>query len=309
EGEGEEEEDAGEKGAIATRLGGRTRKASAKYQEFKQVQRKSVRQSGEPLHSRGPSRLSNRATSGLSGVGRSAVQRSIVKRSVGNGAVALSGAGAGAGASALVQRGVAGEPWEVKVDTIVLAKCRRKSQTMWPARVCSRREVLERLKEAPASDDGVDPRNECLVMFLCEGGHHVMDWVSPGVMRPYQSHASAYPYKKRAYVGTARLQPDFAAAEAWADGLKSIVKSIRAEVRAARRLAKANAASGPEKEALLLKAAENQDGAITPAPLAVKEEKEGTALVVAGERSGAGDCDIAMAVTGKKEDVEGGVAG
>ena len=27
------------------------------------------------------------------------------------------------------------------IDTVVLAKCRRKSQTMWPARLCSRREV------------------------------------------------------------------------------------------------------------------------------------------------------------------------
>lgn len=29
-----------------------------------------------------------------------------------------------------------------RVDTVVLAKCRRKSQTMWPARLCSKREVL-----------------------------------------------------------------------------------------------------------------------------------------------------------------------
>lgn len=28
-----------------------------------------------------------------------------------------------------------------KIDTVVLAKCRRKSQTMWPARLCSKREV------------------------------------------------------------------------------------------------------------------------------------------------------------------------
>lgn len=28
-----------------------------------------------------------------------------------------------------------------RVDTVVLAKCRRKSQTMWPARLCSKREV------------------------------------------------------------------------------------------------------------------------------------------------------------------------
>ena len=29
------------------------------------------------------------------------------------------------------------------IDTVVLAKCRRKSQTMWPARLCSKREVRE----------------------------------------------------------------------------------------------------------------------------------------------------------------------
>lgn len=28
-----------------------------------------------------------------------------------------------------------------RIDTVVLAKCRRKSQTMWPARLCSKREV------------------------------------------------------------------------------------------------------------------------------------------------------------------------
>ncbi|CAN0077824.1 unnamed protein product, partial [Ectocarpus sp. 4 AP-2014] len=60
-----------------------------------------------------------------------------------------------------------------RIDTIVLAKCRRKSQTMWPARLCSKREMLERMENPDPADEGVDPRHMCLVVFLCEGGHHV----------------------------------------------------------------------------------------------------------------------------------------
>lgn len=66
--------------------------------------------------------------------------------------------------------------------------------------------MLERMKNPHPADEGVDPRYMCLVVFLCEGGHHVTDWVSPGSMRPYLKHAAAYPYKKKAYAGTARLQ-------------------------------------------------------------------------------------------------------
>lgn len=66
--------------------------------------------------------------------------------------------------------------------------------------------MLERLEKPHPADEGVDPRYMCLVVFLCEGGHHVTDWVSPGSMRPYLRHAAAYPYKKKAYAGTARLQ-------------------------------------------------------------------------------------------------------
>ncbi len=66
--------------------------------------------------------------------------------------------------------------------------------------------MLERFKNPHPADDGVDPRHMCLVVFLCEGGHHVTDWVSPGSMRPCLRHAAAYPYKNKASVGTARLQ-------------------------------------------------------------------------------------------------------
>ena len=35
-----------------------------------------------------------------------------------------------------------------RIDTVVLAKCRRKSQTMWPARLCSKREVGRNARKA-----------------------------------------------------------------------------------------------------------------------------------------------------------------
>lgn len=69
-----------------------------------------------------------------------------------------------------------------------------------------RTQMLERMESPHPADEGVDPRYMCLVVFLCEGGHHVTDWVAPASMRPYLRHAAAYPYKKKAYAGTARLQ-------------------------------------------------------------------------------------------------------
>lgn len=69
--------------------------------------------------------------------------------------------------------------------------------------------MLERMANPDPADEGVDRRYQCLVVFLCEGGHHVTDWVTPNAIRPYLRHAAAYPYKKKAYAGNARLQvPD-----------------------------------------------------------------------------------------------------
>ncbi|CAN0212809.1 unnamed protein product, partial [Ectocarpus fasciculatus] len=144
-----------------------------------------------------------------------------------------------------------------RIDTIVLAKCRRKSQTMWPARLCSKREMLERMENPDPADEGVDPRHMCLVVFLCEGGHHVTDWVAPGSMRPYLRHAAAYPYKKKAYAGTARLQPDFTAAEAWGEEMKALVTARRGEARALRRQQRAKEeeeGGGATKPALAIEA-------------------------------------------------------
>lgn len=56
----------------------------------------------------------------------------------GGGARGAGGASSGIGdiaAAALAARR------DKRIDTVVLAKCRRKSQTMWPARLCSKREV------------------------------------------------------------------------------------------------------------------------------------------------------------------------
>lgn len=66
--------------------------------------------------------------------------------------------------------------------------------------------MLERLENPEPADAGIDMRYHCLVVFLCESGHHVTDWVAPTAVRPYLSHAAAYPYKKKAYAGSARLQ-------------------------------------------------------------------------------------------------------
>lgn len=66
--------------------------------------------------------------------------------------------------------------------------------------------MLERIAHPEPADTGIDMRFQCLVVFLCEGGHHVTDWVAPAAVRPYLSHAAAYPYKKKAYAGNARLQ-------------------------------------------------------------------------------------------------------
>lgn len=65
---------------------------------------------------------------------------------------------------------------------------------------------MERMENPHPADQGINPRFMCLVVFLCEGGHHVTDWVTPANTRPYLKHASAYPYKKKAYIGPARLQ-------------------------------------------------------------------------------------------------------
>lgn len=53
-----------------------------------------------------------------------------------------------------------------RIDTVVLAKCRRKSQTMWPARLCSKREVsrgggVRERREGGQKEGYGEPGAEC----------------------------------------------------------------------------------------------------------------------------------------------------
>ncbi|CAM9166429.1 unnamed protein product, partial [Choristocarpus tenellus] len=241
-------QEGGGKRPVATRVGGRNRKVSARYEEFK-VQQRLEKRIDDLAPSVKSSRFSSRRATARWEGGRHIV---VKRQNLNDWPLRVEGGGRGGGredgietVAPAMASGLrpAVRSREVAVDTIVLARCRRKSQTMWPARVCSRREVLERLKEAPAGDCGVDVRNECLVVFLCEGGHHVTDWVSPHVIRPYQSRAMSHPKKKKGNMGTIRLQPDFIAAEAWAESLMDLVVSARGEASIAIRNCHEKAAS------------------------------------------------------------------
>ncbi|CAM9183544.1 unnamed protein product, partial [Phaeothamnion confervicola] len=71
------------------------------------------------------------------------------------------------------------------VDTLCLAKCHRRGDVPWPARVCDRDELEERLAAAVPGEEAVNPRESVLVEFLCESGHNYYEWVPADAVAPF----------------------------------------------------------------------------------------------------------------------------